>query len=375
MKRLGVGFFVFFFLVFGGVTVYAEGTVIDGVRGQLRDVETGELDAALQSFNLGAYSDFRGLVLKAVSGELDLSPKSLINAALSTLTSELAALGGLMRNLILIAVLSAFFKTLAANFSQKNVAEMGFYVNFIVIVTLVFSSFSICLGISRQLVGDLYALMQAFIPVMLTVAAMSGSVGALVGTTPLILLSANIMTRIVRDILGPLVTASLILHIVNYLAERDILTRFSNLIRNGISWGLKSFAALFLGVLTLQGISAPIMKNAAVSGAKTVVKLVPVVGGSLSAAVDTVFYYSGLLKSGVLVAIVLVVVALCAIPLIKISAFIIAYKFTAGLIEPIADERLVKAIDGCGNFAALVLGATFLVAVMFVIMTIIMLSI
>ena len=86
------------------------------------------------------------------------------------------------------------------------------------------------------------------------------------------------------------------------------------------------------------------------------------------------FYWGGAVRSGVLIVVIIGVVMYCAVPVLKIAAFILIYKLTAALIQPICDARIVKAIDGAGNIAAVALSATVLVSVMFIFTAMILLS-
>jgi stage III sporulation protein AE len=91
-----------------------------------------------------------------------------------------------------------------------------------------------------------------------------------------------------------------------------------------------------------------------------------VVGGALSGAIETAIYYSSAARGAVLAGL-LVVIAIMAIgPIVQVLAFVIVYKLTAALVQPICDERITDAIDVTGDYAGLVLGACFMAAALFV---------
>jgi stage III sporulation protein AE len=64
----------------------------------------------------------------------------------------------------------------------------------------------------------------------------------------------------------------------------------------------------------------------------------------------------------------------CAVPIIQLAAFTLVYKLTAGLIQPICDERIVKAVNAAGSLVGLMLGVCVLLSVTFVFSVIIVLS-
>ena len=102
---------------------------------------------------------------------------------------------------------------------------------------------------------------------------------------------------------------------------------------------------------------------------------IPVVGGVLNGAIDSVMYFSDAVKSGALVTIILIIISICVVPTIKILAIVITYKLMAAVIQPISDPRIVKCIDSIGSYTAMLLGCVVLVMVMFIFSVMIILSI
>jgi stage III sporulation protein AE len=86
-------------------------------------------------------------------------------------------------------------------------------------------------------------------------------------------------------------------------------------------------------------------------------------------------FWSGTIKSAVLVAVIVVIVLMCLPVIIKTAAFAVIYMLTAALIEPICDKRVVSAINTAGSLATLVLAACALSAVSFIFMVMIMISV
>lgn len=314
------------------------------------------------------------LVMQAIKGEIDLSPKSIINMLTSSLFSEVYSLVSLMRHMIAIAVLSAFFKAFSSSFKSNSVAELGFYVNYIVIIAVLLSSFTICVGIMQSLCGELCDLMLAAQPLMLSLVVMSGNLASSYAFNPVLLFFTTFIANMLQMFITPTIITAAVLQIVSYISEREMLQKFSDLIRTVVSWGLKAAAVVFISILSLQRISTPIVNNAITKSAKVAVNFVPVVGQALTGAVDAVFYWSGAVRSGVLVSVIILIIIMCGAPILKIIAFVFVYKMTAGIVQPICDERIVKAIDSAGTFAALILGVCVVISVMFIFMVMIVLS-
>ncbi|MDR1560038.1 MAG: stage III sporulation protein AE [Clostridiales bacterium] len=337
------------------------------------------IDEQLETFdfseiNKASGTSFGSLVSQAIKGQLDLSPKNLANQFINLLFGELKDNWALLRNLLLIAILSAVLNTLTDSFKNKSVGELGFFVCYMALVMVLFSSFQITMKMLTDLVGLLSNIMTAAFPIMLGVLIVSGNPAGATAFPPIFAFSTEALTLIIRTVLIPLLTVGAVLEIINFLVEKDIFTNLAELIRDFTEWALKGVAVLFLAVLSLQKISAPIINNLAVKAAKAAAGAVPMVGGMISGAMDTVILWGSAAKSGALVALVITIITACALPLIKILVMFLIYRLTGAVIQPICDKRIADCIKSIGDFCKLILSAGVIVAVMFIVSVVIMLS-
>ena len=74
-------------------------------------------------------------------------------------------------------------------------------------------------------------------------------------------------------------------------------------------------------------------------------------------------------------AIIIGIIVLCIIPIIKIIAIIFLYKFTASVIQPICDNRIVNCIDDMSKNAGLILSTLVITSIVFVFFAIIVISV
>jgi len=356
-------------LFFTPLTVYAQ---------QTEDIDSF-IDQQLEMFdfseiNNAAGSNFSDLVGRAIRGQLDLSPRGIAEEFLNLLFGELRNNFALLRNLILIAILSAVLTVLTDSFKSKSVGEMAFFVCYMALVMVLFSSFQIAMTILTDLVSILSNIMTAAFPVMLGLLIISGNPAGASTFPAVFAFSIQALTLFIRLVLIPVLTIGAVLEIINFLVEKDIFTKFAELIRDFAKWALKGVVVLFLAVLSLQKLSAPILNNLTVRAARAAAGAVPMVGGMISGAMDTVILWGTAAKSGVLVALVITLIVACAVPLIKILAMLLIYRFTGALIQPICDKRIVDCIGAIGDFCSIILSAGTIITVMFIVSVVIMLS-
>lgn len=328
-------------------------------------IDTTEIDTVLGHALTFDRPTFGQLVQRAVTGQLDLSPSGIITGTLRHVFAEILAHIDLMQQLIFIAVLAALLKILTESFQTKSAGELGFYVCYITLVIIIFSSFRLALIIASDMIQNVTELIRVSIPVVISLVLMSGNIAGAYAYNGLLLFAINIINTLIIAIVMPLISFVATIQVVNYLTENEILKNMSDLIHKITSWGTKSLAIGFISLLALQRISAPIINNLAIRGARVTINAVPVVGGVLSGAVDSVLYFASATKSGVIVAVIISIVYLCIIPVAKLISLMFIYKFVAAIIQPICDKRIVKCINTIGNYCSLLLGIAVMVTVMF----------
>ena len=137
---------------------------------------------------------------------------------------------------------------------------------------------------------------------------------------------------------------------------------------------MKSMSIIFMAIVSLQRIGTPEVSRIVGKTTKAVVGSVPVVGDAMTGAVEVAAMLAGTVKNGLAVVAVIFIVLISLIPIIKLVAMSFIYKVAAAIIQPISDTRIVKCLNSAGNFIFLLLGALFMVEVMFIFSVIILLS-
>ncbi|MCL2855006.1 MAG: stage III sporulation protein AE [Defluviitaleaceae bacterium] len=325
----------------------------------LQDVGWG-LAPTLPMDNLG------DTAMAALRGEIDLSLGGVFSWILSALFAEVHTLFYILRHMLIIAILSAFFKAMTGSFKNSGISKLGFYICYIVIIGLLFRTFLLALGIMTDMVGNIVFLLTGSTPVIIGLVAGGGYVASATAFAPILIFTASFLTIFLDTIMVPVLIFASAITLVNFLSDRETLDGLSENMHKGISFVLKGVAMVFVAVLGFQRIATPVLNSLAIRGARTAVGAVPAVGGVLAGAIDTAMVYSGALRGAVSSALLIAVASISIVPILQIVAFILVYKATAILISPICDERIVDAIDAVGNYTALILGVCLLATFLFV---------
>lgn len=355
------------------VNAWAGEIAAERMEQQLEFLDFSEIDQALGQLGADVPS-FGDTVMRVVRGEIELSPVGLMALGADVFFAEVSAFGLIMRNILIMAVLSAILKNLTDSFKLADVGTLGFYVVFALMVTLVFQAFQVGVGAATTMISNISALMTASIPVFITLLVFSGNLAAPLVISPTLAFYTHITALLINSFIVPLILTGVVMAIVNTLSEREILKHFVKLISSVCGWSLGLAAFSFGLILSVQKLSSPIMSTLIGRTARTAVGSVPVVGDILGGAADMVAVWVLAARSGVLVAIIIVVAVVCFATILKLAALVFILKLTSALISPICDKRIAGCINSVGDFAFLLLACVATIVTMFILAAIILLS-
>lgn len=325
------------------------------------EINTNEIDNFLESQNVS----FGSLFNRIMSGELSLSPGSLLNETMRIIFSELLEHISLMQQLIFICVLSALFKVQSDSFKNKNIGELGFYVCYISLVVIIFTSFSVALNTASSMIEIITSSLRLTLPIVTALVIMTGNISGAYAYNALFLFAINFLSFLLVYILKPILIFSVTLTVINHLTEHAVLKNFSEILKKFLKYGIKTLATLFVSLMAISRAAHPILNNLAVRGARSAAGAVPIVGGALTGGIDSVLYLASGAKTAAIVAFIIVLITICAVPIIKLFVITFVYKFIAAIIAPICDKRIVKCLNEVGSFTGVLLAICATIVVMF----------
>ncbi|MEA4816471.1 MAG: stage III sporulation protein AE [Lachnospiraceae bacterium] len=370
IKKLLLCIFVIFLVCPQRVMASESKTLVEPA---LRSIGIEEISSDISEITDGEM-DFYAIVKSLVSGDFNEIKEAFLNGIKNALLGEVNTHFKTMKRLVVIALLGALLKIFSSGFSSKAVGELGFYVCYIVIITIITASFSEEALIVSETASKILDITQVMLAAFVSIALASGNIAQFSVTGPIIIGASGIITSIISSFILPAITLATTFGMINCISEKNILTKFSELMKDGMSWILKGSAYIFMAVVSLCRFGTPAFGKLADRAAKTAIGVIPVVGNVLNGAFLTAAELSKTVGSSMGVAAIIFVVAVCITPVLKLSVFILLYKLTAALIEPICEERIIKCLGVAADFSIMLLGALVTVITMFVFSVIIMMT-
>ena len=215
------------------------------------------------------------------------------------------------------------------------------------------------LGMGTGTISNMASFASVLLP---TVAALTAATGAVTGAAVRQLAAAlfsDLLVNLINSLLVPLLYGYIAASAAQAAVGADGLKRLADLLKWAVTTALTAVMMVFVGYLTASGVVAGTADAASIKAAKFAISgAIPVVGGILSDAAETVLASAGVLRGTVGVFGMLTVLGICLVPLLELSVHYLAYKLTAALCAAVGDGPVNALVDRLGSAFGLVLGMT-----------------
>ncbi len=205
--------------------------------------------------------------------------------------------------------------------------------------------------------------MASFANVLLpTVAAITAATGAVTGAAVRQMAAAlfsDLLIDLINGLLLPLLYGYIAASVAAAALGGDQIKRAADLLKWVVTTSLTVVTTVFVGYLTISGVVAGTADAATVKAARFAISgAIPVVGGILSDAAETVLASAGVLKGTVGVFGMLTILGICLLPLLRLAVHYLVYKLAAALSATMGGGPVCTLVERLGSAFGLVLGMT-----------------
>lgn len=227
------------------------------------------------------------------------------------------------------------------------------------ITALTLTDMDTMIGLGRDTLGRMESFSALLLPAMAVLTAATGGVTAAAARQGATVLFSQLLIAVMDRLLVPLVYAFVAASCAYAAVGNPGMKKVAELLKSAVTFLLTALLLAFVGYLTASGAIAGSVDAAAVKAAKLAIsRAIPVVGGILADASESVLAGAGALRGAVGLVGMLVVLALCLTPFLRLAMQYLVYKGAAALCATVAQPKLSGLIDAIGSAFGLVLGMT-----------------
>ena len=262
-------------------------------------------------------SSISDILNSAIKGKVDNN--SILKEILSIFGKEILDSLKVFASLLVIIIIHSILKSISDSLESNNVSQIIYYVQYILIVTVITANFAEIVQMVKDTADKLVGFMNCLVPLLISLMLFTGSIVTSSVIEPVILFMINIIGNSINLILIPVVLIITVLSIVSKISDQIQIDKLSKLLNSGVIWTLGIVLTLFVATISLEGSLSSSVDGISAKTAKAAVStVIPVVGKILGDAVDSVLGCGVILKNAVGTVGVIIVICICITPIIKL---------------------------------------------------------
>ena len=288
--------------------------------------------------------DLSDIFNQAVQGKVN--NQTIYKKIIKILGNEVGSNIKILISILVIIVIHGILKSITDSLENSNVSQIIYFVQYILIVTLIMSNFTEIIKLIKETANNLVGFINLLMPLLLTLMVYTGNITTSSVLEPIVLFISNFIGNIIVDVLIPIVLIIIVFSIISKISDRVQVEKISKFLKSGVVWFLGIVLTIFVGVVSLEGTLSSSVDGVTAKTAKAAVSsVIPVVGKVLGDVVDSVLGCGVILKNAVGVVGVIVIIGICILPVLKIATLSIMYSLASAVVQPVADDKIVKLLD------------------------------
>ena len=310
--------------------------------------------------------DLNELMTSAISGKID--NKFIYSSILNLLGKEILSSVKLISGILVIIVIHSVLKSIIESLGSEATSNVAYYVEYILIVTLIMSNFSNLIMFVENSIMNMVGFVNSLVPILLALIISTGSYATPGIIQPVLLFSIVFIGNTINIVIIPIVVISTVMGIISNISDRTEISKLSKFFSSTTLWALGIITTVIVSVLSLEGSLASTIDGVTIKGLKAATSgLIPVVGKTLGDSISTVLGCTSIIKNAVGIIGIIIIIGICAMPIIRLTVLTLLYSFTAAICQPIADKHIVNVIEQMADSFKFILGVMFFVAVLFIV--------
>lgn len=208
-----------------------------------------------------------------------------------------------------------------------------------------------------QSLSELKVMLGSLMPAFTAATATAGNPVSAVMTSAVTMVFANGLISLGEKIVFPAAYLFILIFAAAQISGNPLILKTAKLIKWGVMACYKVALTLFTLYITMAGVLSGGADAVAAKAARvTISGVVPVLGGILADASDTLLAGATVLKNSIGIFGMAATVAVCLLPFLQALCLMLAYKITAAVGASLAGTNISQMLDGVADAYSILLG-------------------
>lgn len=184
-----------------------------------------------------------------------------------------------LSKIMIIIIIHSVLKSISDDLNSRNTSQIIYYVQYILIVTVVMANFADTIQMVKDTADNLVGFINCLVPLLISLMLFTGSIVTSSIIEPIVLFMINIISNGINYVLIPIVLITTVLSVVSKISDRIQVDKLAKLLNSGVIWTLGIILTLFVATISLEGSLSSSIDGITAKTAKAAVSTaIPVVG-------------------------------------------------------------------------------------------------
>ncbi len=280
---------------------------------------------------------------------------TLWNGVKKALLLEWADIKNIFITIVIVILISAVFSTFKDTFQNAQIAEISFYINYLLLIVIFTNIFGTILEIGENSLKNIEAFMRIFFPTFFLIVGSTVGVGTGIGYYQIAGGVIYLVEWCLLSILLPAVSTYMLFVLMNGIWEEEKLALFLEIFQKGIKFFLKLLLGILTGASMIQSMIVPIIDRVKGETVYKAVEAIPGVGEVAEGALRIWLGSAVLIKNSIGIVGCILLIGLCMVPVVKIMIFGCFFKITAAILGIVGDKKMINCTNQVGDGVFMVL--------------------
>ena len=324
-----------------------ENQLKDSIENQLSNLNLTDIEQFIAGLKLTGEELFSGSFLdnikNVINGTTSFDYVDFFSYVIRVVFDDILEYIPLLSIIVVVCIICSFVGHLSPDGQGDKINKVIYFACFSLVAVMVFSAFKGLLENTTVALNSIKTQMQLVFPILLTLITSIGSIVTVSTFQPAVVLLTSTVSSLITSLLVPLFLFSFVFNIVGNLSSNVKLEKCSKFIFSLFKWILGAVVAVFMTVLSLQGIMASVTDSISIKTTKFALKsYVPIVGGFVSDGLGLLVASGVLIKNAVGLTGLLVLGSTIIVPVVEIAIFSLGLKLVSAVVEPLSNNNMAN---------------------------------
>lgn len=320
-----------------------------------QELNLQELEQKLQNLMPQSEMSILPMIKEVYDGNGEGILLTILKNVKQTVFMEWKDIKSIFVTIIIIVLVSTMFSTFKDTFRNAQIAEISFYINYLLLIVFFMNIFASILEIGEDTLKNIEEFMRIFFPTFFLIVGSTAGAGTGLAYYQIAGVVIYLVEWCLLSVLLPAISAYMLFVLMNGIWEEEKLTLLLEMFQKAIRFLLKFLLGILTGAGMIQSMIVPVIDRIQGEAVYKVVESVPGIGELTEGALRIWLGSTILIKNSVGIVGCILLIGMCMVPVVKIFVFGCLFKVTAAILGIAGDKKMIVCTNHVGDGVFLVL--------------------